>query len=205
MERIKSSEADDKAKTEALDQLKDQLAKYKSALETSKADLMKFEENLPKVMQDIEDNIDQLKEKKDKLQKGEDQTIDTIGLQGDTLIDCLIQVRTFGKKLQPGASAYAPLHSIMSGESISWSWMHRNCFTDLNDFSLTAVKSMVESNVQLLSSDEAADIFLAGSLLIQQVGFLSRYLVDAQQIMKPSEEYSIKQMEIKMQKAVTLW
>lgn len=62
---------------------------------------------------------------------------------------------------------------------------------------------MVESNVELLSSDLPADIFLAGSLLIQQVGFLSKYIVDAQQIMKPSEEYSIKQMERKL-KAVTV-
>lgn len=118
IERIKSSEADDKAKAEAMEDLKKKLAEYKSTLETAKADLEKFSENLPKAMQEIEDNIDQLKKKKDNLQKGEDETIETIGLQGDTLISCLIQVRTFAKRLQPGASAYAPLHSIMSGMSI---------------------------------------------------------------------------------------
>ena len=57
---------------------------------------------------------------------------------------------------------------------------------------------MVECHVDLLSSDDPDDIICAGTSLIEQVHFLTRYTVSAQQIMKPSKECD-EQLSITME------
>lgn len=54
----------------------------------------------------------------------------------------------------------------------------------------SAIKTLVEAHIDLLSSGEPSDIFLAVTLLIEQAAFLSDYTVSAQQIMKTSDDYN---------------
>ncbi|CAG2169954.1 unnamed protein product [Oppiella nova] len=63
---------------------------------------------------------------------------------------------------------------------------------------LQGIKSMVKTNIDLLSSDRDEDIYLAGSLLIKQVEFLSNYTLQAQKTMQPSIEYDMDELTGKM-------
>lgn len=62
---------------------------------------------------------------------------------------------------------------------------------------------MVESSVDLLSSDEQSDIFLAGTLLLEQVKFLSDYTLSAQRIMETGDDYNQQAITLDMQSSLT--
>lgn len=54
---------------------------------------------------------------------------------------------------------------------------------------------MVESDVELLSSTDQADIFLAGTRLMRQVQFLSSYTANAVKGLTPSAQYKAIEMD----------
>lgn len=62
---------------------------------------------------------------------------------------------------------------------------------------------MVKNQVDLLGSDVESDIFLAGTLLMEQVEFLSNYTINAHQIMNPSIEYDMQAIEDRINNSLT--
>ncbi len=56
---------------------------------------------------------------------------------------------------------------------------------------------MVQNDVDLLSSSQPSDIFLAGNRLLKQVEFLSNYSVDARKVLQASAQYKSIAIEYK--------
>lgn len=104
---------------------------------------------------------------------------DIVGLEGGILIKTLGHVESFSRTTNTAATAYSPFVAILNSKSC----LSFRLPFHLNSKRFTAIKSLVEAHVGLLSSDEPSDIFLAGALLIEQAKFLSDYVVGAQQIL----------------------
>ncbi|XP_037033792.1 uncharacterized protein LOC119072645 isoform X2 [Bradysia coprophila] len=176
VERLQAAEKETDATKTAMDMLKKEISGYKDAYEKARTELQKSEEMFEKLMAEMQHDIDLDLAAKRELEKNALDTYERIGLQGSTLVTALVQVRTFARSLKPGASAYSPFAAV-----------------------LNSIKALVESHVDLLTSDEASDIFLAGTLLAEQVKFLSDYTVSAQRIMKTTDEYDDKAITQKLQ------
>lgn len=100
-----------------MDYLNECLSKHKSKYETAMIELKNINETFEEKMKYLQVQIDNLHKKLEEIDKKEIDTENRIGLHGNTLIQCLIEVRTFAKSIKGGASAYAPLVSILNGMS----------------------------------------------------------------------------------------
>ena len=115
MERIKENNADEHAKRRALDDLKDNMANYIVKYNKSMTELGDLQRNLPGKLFIIQKDIDSCKAEKEKIDETALDTFQNMGLQGITMIDCLVQLRKLARSLEHGTSAYAPLVSIFKG------------------------------------------------------------------------------------------
>lgn len=176
VERLKTTENNENATKNVMETLQKEIAEYKKNYQKGKEELDTLQKAFAMQMAEIQRDIDSDLVAKQEIEKNALDTFETIGLQGNTLIAALVHVRTFARSLKPGASAYSPFSSI-----------------------LNSVKKLVEAHIDLLSSDDPSDIFLAGTLLIEQVNFLSKYTVTAQRIMKATDDYDEQAITEKMQ------
>jgi uncharacterized coiled-coil protein SlyX len=117
MARIRENQNDEAAKQRVMNDLNVCLSEHTSNYEKATAELQDCKRTLPKKMKSLQDQIDNLHNKIKEIDKKEIDTGKMIGHQGNTLIQCLIEVRTFAKTIKGGASAYAPLVSILEGIS----------------------------------------------------------------------------------------
>lgn len=161
MERVREERNDEAAQQEVMKVLNDCFSEYKSKYEKAMKELENMNNDFYKQKEDIQKQIKNLYDKADKIDKQEVNTHNTIGLHGNTLIKCLVSIRTFAETIGGGASAYAPLVSILKG-----------------------IKAMVQNDVELLSSTTPLHVFIAGNRLLKQVQFLSNYSIGAQPILR---------------------
>jgi predicted nucleic acid-binding Zn-ribbon protein len=116
MARIRGNENDEAAKQRAANKLNENLSNFKSKYQTAMIQLEECKNVFPSKMASIQKQIDTLHERLVDTDKKEVDIINQVGHQGSTLIQCLIEVRTFAKTLKNGTSAYAPLVSILTGK-----------------------------------------------------------------------------------------
>jgi len=176
VERLKVNEKNENATKSAIETLQNEIAGYKEAYEKGRKELDDLQKSLEVRMAEIQHDIDLDLAAKREIDKNALDTFEKIGLQGNTLIAALVQVRTFSRSLHPGASVYSPFAAI-----------------------LNSIKYLVETPIDLLSSDQPSDVFLAKTLLMEQVKFLSDYTVSAQRIMKTTDDYDEQAIAQKMQ------
>lgn len=113
-ERMKNVKEDERDREKAMEEVKENLAQCKAKYEKSMKELEVLQNTLNEKLLGIQKDIDTQKEDKRRIEKNALDTFEKIGLQGSTLITCLTQVRSFAQSLKPGASAYAPLASILT-------------------------------------------------------------------------------------------
>ncbi|XP_054152700.1 uncharacterized protein LOC128951477 [Oppia nitens] len=167
-DQLKANQSVETGKQLAMERLSADKANYEKQLMASCKQLQQLNADLPKQTDSINKQINKLYEEIDDLDRDAFEAYSKYGLQGNTLVDCLINVRTFAKSIKPGATAYSPLHSI-----------------------LTAIKAIVETYVDFLGSgEEKYEIFMAGQLLMRQVEFLSNYNLLAIDTFAPSDQYN---------------
>ncbi|CAF1080857.1 unnamed protein product [Adineta steineri] len=180
MARIRENQNDEAAKQRAIDDLNVSLSGHTSKYEQAKTDLENCKNALPAKIASLQQQIDVLHQRIVDLDKKEIDVGNKVGHHGNTLIQCLIEVRTFAKSIKGGASAYAPLVSILNG-----------------------VKAMIQNDVELLTSTRVSDVFLAGNRLLKQVQFLSNYSLVAGKALQSSAQYNslANAIEFKAKKA----
>ncbi|KAG4073756.1 hypothetical protein HA402_000980 [Bradysia odoriphaga] len=179
-ERIQIMAKDENAKQIAKKQMEKELAGYKLAYRKAKEELDHYQIVFPTYFTATEIEIQKATAAKLAIDKNALNTYEKIGLHGNVLLDALSQVRTFATTLQAGASAYSPFAAI-----------------------LRTIKTLLDARVGLLSSDVPSDIFLAATLLLEQVEFLSNYIVSAQQILKTNDGYDDQTLIQKLNKVLS--
>lgn len=199
MERLKTAESSETATKNVMETLQKEIAEYKKDYEKGKEELDTLQKAFAMQMAEIQRDIDTDLAAKREIEKNALDTFEKIGLQGNTLIAALVQVRTFARSLEPGASAYSPFASILNCKVVFFTFSRKAVFHVCFLYLFTAIKKLVEAHVDLLSSDDRSDIFLAGTLLIEQVNFLSKYTVTAQRIMKTTDDYDEQAITQRMQ------
>lgn len=115
MARIKGNENDETAKQKVATDLHQTVSDYQSKYKTAVTELDECQKAFPSKMASIQKQIDELHQRLVDIDKTAKDVTNQVGLHGNTLIQCLIEVRTFAKTLKNGASAYAPLISILNG------------------------------------------------------------------------------------------
>jgi hypothetical protein len=60
----------------------------------------------------------------------------------------------------------------------------------MNIFILIAIKSLVQNEVELLTSSSKTDVFLAGTLLMKNVRFLTGYSANSSKALLPPKDYA---------------
>ncbi len=91
--------------------LEEHLSKYESAL----SELRYLSETLEPKMNYVHEQIQILDEKIKEISQAKFEIENMIGLEGETLLKFLIEVRTFAKTIKGNVSVYAPLLSILKG------------------------------------------------------------------------------------------
>lgn len=115
MNRLHTHRQDEDAKQKAIKQMEEDLAGYKVSFEKAKKELESLQESLPNDLAQIQHDIDVDLNAKKKIEESAIDTFNKIGLQGETLVAALAQVRVFARSMKPGASAYAPFAAILNG------------------------------------------------------------------------------------------
>ncbi|XP_054152702.1 uncharacterized protein LOC128951479 [Oppia nitens] len=182
-DQLKVNQDIETGKQLAMEKLSKYKADYEKQLNEAVIQLQQLNADLPNQAEKIDKQINKLYEEIDDIDRDALEAYSKYGLQGNTLVDCLISVRTFAKSIKPGASAYSPLYSILTG-----------------------IKSIVESYVDYLSmGTKKYEIFMAGEMLMRQVEFLSEYNVMAIDTFAPSDQYKeqSKGLDDKMNLAIT--
>ncbi|XP_054152701.1 uncharacterized protein LOC128951478 [Oppia nitens] len=182
-DQVKANQSVETGKQLAMEKLSADKANYERQLKETVIKLQDLNKQLPIQVENIDKQINKLYKEIDDIDRDALEAYSKYGLQGNTLVDCLISVRTFAKAIKPGASAYSPLYSILTG-----------------------IKSIVESYVDYLSmGTKKYEIFMAGEMLMRQVEFLSQYNVMAIDIFAPSDQYKeqSKGLDSKMNLAIT--
>lgn len=113
--RIQGNQNDEITKEKIAAELSHSLSDYKSKYQIALSNLQQSKEAFPSKMESVQKQIDKLHQKLVEIDETEINIKDRVGLHGNTLINCLIEVRTFAKTLHDGASAYSPLVSILKG------------------------------------------------------------------------------------------
>jgi len=145
-------------------QLNEVLSGYKEQFTAVQLKLKETLDTIPPQLVEIQKKIDVLYSKIKELDKTSSNVEGMVGLKGSTLIDFLVAVRTFAKSVKNAAEVYAPLVSILTG-----------------------IKSMVESDIELLGGDKTS-VFIAGNRLLNIVGFLSSYTITTRTLIANREQ-----------------
>ncbi len=114
MARVREHQEDKVEEQKVMKDLDECLSKYKSKYETAKKEYDELSKTFDKRMKYFQDQINILHNQLEEIDKKEINTENITGLQGKTLISCLIAVRKFSRTITGGA-AYAPLISILNG------------------------------------------------------------------------------------------
>ncbi|CAF3449014.1 unnamed protein product [Rotaria sp. Silwood2] len=122
---------------------------------------------LPEKLAAIQREINSLNDRLIDIDKEANEATNTIGHHGNTLVQCLTDVRILAKAINNGATAYTPLVSA-----------------------LKAVRTSVDAQIELLMSKNPTDIFLGGNQLLRQVECLGHYHTCATKCLEPPQEYN---------------
>ena len=114
--RIKDSQSEEERKDELIHQQKEDLAELQGKYATSQKKYEQLFKEFPDKLQKLQERIDTQRKQLDDLEKSALDVETTIGLKGNTLIQCLVAVRAFTKSHKDSAQMYAPLASILKGE-----------------------------------------------------------------------------------------
>jgi len=134
--------------------------------------LNEYKDKVDRIMEQMVD----VKQKLQHINATESDLVKQMGLQGDDLLQCLVQVRVFTETLRGSASIYSPIVSF-----------------------LEAIRSSVLMDVKLLSTGKESNVRLAGNRLINRVGMLSDYCCTGNQYVKAtSSEYPTVQASARL-------
>src|SRR5690606_10174319 len=97
MKRLRENESVEAAKQKVLEDLNKCLGEYKSKYYEAKEEFESVKNEFEKFMEDYEKEIKNLNEKKEYIDNQEKNTLDKIGLQGNTLVQFLSSIRAFAK------------------------------------------------------------------------------------------------------------
>lgn len=115
MKRLREEQNDVNCKRTIVKSLHEDLFAYSGAIETAEAELSSMNNDFKIRLAEYQKDVDSIKEKL-KEAKGKRKSIENnIGLQGDALTQCLTAIRTFGKTIERGTSAFSPLVAILGG------------------------------------------------------------------------------------------
>ena len=114
--RIKDSQTEENRKDELIHQQKQDLAELQGKYAATKKRYEALFEEFPGKLNKLQERIDVQRKQLDVLEKSALDTETTIGLKGNTLIQCLVAVRAFTKSHKDSAQMYAPLAAVLRGE-----------------------------------------------------------------------------------------
>lgn len=88
---------------------------YKTLLKEAEAELKTKNKSLKRDTARLDKDIDLLNKKLEEIKEKQYKVEKSIGLQGPTLIQCLTDIRTFGRAIEKGTSGFSPLVGILKG------------------------------------------------------------------------------------------
>ncbi|CAF3330369.1 unnamed protein product [Rotaria sp. Silwood2] len=162
-ENFDEQAAEERVNTDLEQGLSDYKAKYGSIVK----ELEELEKVLPEKLAAIQREINSLNDRLIDIDKEANEATNAIGHHGNTLVQCLTDVRSLAKAINNGATAYTPLVGV-----------------------LKAVRTSVDAQIELLKSKDPKDIFLAGNELLRQVECLGHYHTCATKCLEPPQEYN---------------
>lgn len=190
MARIRENQDQEAAKEKVTNDLEQCLSDYKAKYETIVQELQECEKVLPEKMSAIEREINALNDRLIDIDKESTGAMNTIGQYGNTLVQCLTDVKILAKAINNGATAYTPLVGVLKGRLKFFF-----CLTFFSIFHYSAVKTFVDAQIELLMSKDQNDIFLSGNQLLRQVECLGHYHTCASKCLEPPQEY--KDIEVR--------
>jgi len=115
MARLKENQTEEVAKEKVTQDLEQCISDYKAKYITLLREYQECEKVLPEKMSSIQREINSLNDRLIDIDKESNNAMDTIGHHGNTLVQCLTEVRTLAKAINDGATAYTPLVGILKG------------------------------------------------------------------------------------------
>lgn len=171
------------SKEKILKDLTTSLSEYKSKYEKVKLDVENLNTTVKERIDLLQKEVEALHTKMEEIEQNRIDVEGMVGLQGNSLIECLVAVRTFSRSLRAGTSAYAPLVSVLEGTLFLVALQ-----VLINNKLILGIKTIVQSDVCLLSGTDR-DVFLAGTRLMKSVGFLAKYSTNAGEVLEISNEF----------------
>ena len=113
--RIRQNEQEAAAKEKVASDLEKCLSDYKAKYQSLLHELKQCEKSLGDKKAAIQREIDSLNAKLVNIDKEEGNATTALGLQGNTLIQCLTDIRVLAKAISNGATAYKPLVGVLKG------------------------------------------------------------------------------------------
>jgi chromosome segregation ATPase len=117
MARIRENQDQEAAKEKVNNDLEQCLSDYKAKYESICRELQEYEKVLPEKMAAIQREINSLNDRLIDIDKGATDATNAFGQHGNTLVQCLTDVRTLAKAINNGATAYTPLVGVLKGQS----------------------------------------------------------------------------------------
>lgn len=114
-DRIRESENNEAAREKILSELNNDLAELRAKYEEARLTVEDLVKEYPAKVKKISDQIAQIEEKLQKINEAENTLVNQMGLQGNNLLQCLIQVRVFATSVHGAAGIYAPIVSFLEG------------------------------------------------------------------------------------------
>lgn len=115
MARVRENQNEEIAKEKVKNDLEQSLCEYKAKYQTVLQELQDLEKTLPDKMAAINREITSLNERLIDIDKEVTDATNLYGHHGDTLVQCLTEVRTLAKAINNGATAYTPLVGVLKG------------------------------------------------------------------------------------------
>lgn len=103
------------SKEKTVKDLTTSLSEYKSKYEKVKLVVENLNTTVKERVALLQKEVEALHKQRDEIEKKRIDVEGMVGLQGNSLIECLVAVRTFSRSLRAGTSAYAPLVSVLEG------------------------------------------------------------------------------------------
>ena len=114
--RIRQNTEEEGAKEKVSKDLEECLSENKGKYAALLEELKHCEASLAGQVAEIQREIDSLNAKLVNIDKNEDDAATNIGHHGNTLIQCLTEIRILAKAINNGATAYKPLVGVLKGE-----------------------------------------------------------------------------------------
>lgn len=116
MERLKQEQANAESNKQKITSLNEILADYIKKLEMATNKVESLSEPTQKRMETIQEGIAAEYKNLDALEKRKNEIENMVGLSGNTLLACLVNIHNYSKQIKDGATAYSPLVSILEGK-----------------------------------------------------------------------------------------